>query len=456
MIEINRKTIFLLVAMPTTAILLYWLIKSSKDDFEDEVEEKKKSVVTSRQTTIEIPIPSKAVGAVIGRQGQTIKELQEKSGAKINFRDDNRADDSDRTLLIRGTPEAAQSAECLVRKVIADMPVIVQEEITVPSHCLGRIIGRNGETIRQMSRASKTKIYIDRTKDDYRDQPRVVTISGAKAQIEIAKSLIQEKIAEEEAFRARAAVSAANREKRKGHGQTSSALQGQPGGDMRNNNIAAVAPFNQEPEDVRGDGDSELMLQTVPWPENKEYVEVYVSAVANPGIFWVQIVSSMALKLDELTADMSRHYGQNIEKPPNSVKIGDYVAAPFENDVSWYRAKVMEIKDDELDLFYMDYGDSGYLTKDKVRPLSAEYLQLPIQSIECRLARVKPNGEQWSEESIDKFEDLTYACKWKVLMAKAESYSGSTPHLTLIDTNSEKDVNINEEVVNQGFGVWET
>ena len=38
-----------------------------------------------------------------------------------------------------------------------------------------------------MSRASKTKIYIDRTKDDYRDQPRVVTISGAKAQIEIAK-----------------------------------------------------------------------------------------------------------------------------------------------------------------------------------------------------------------------------------------------------------------------------
>ena len=56
-------------------------------------------------------------------------------------------------------------------------------------------------------------------------------------------------------------------------------------------------------------------------------------------------------------------------QPPDSVKIGDYVAAPFENDVSWYRAKVMEIKDDELDLFYMDYGDSGYLTKDKVRPL---------------------------------------------------------------------------------------
>ena len=37
---------------------------------------------------------------------------------------------------------------------------------------------------------------------------------------------------------------------------------------------------------------------------------MYVSAVANPGIFWVQIVSSTALKLDELTARMSRHYSE--------------------------------------------------------------------------------------------------------------------------------------------------
>ena len=44
-------------------------------DAEEDVEEKQKSVVTSRQTTIEMAIPRKAVGAVIGRQGQTIKEV---------------------------------------------------------------------------------------------------------------------------------------------------------------------------------------------------------------------------------------------------------------------------------------------------------------------------------------------------------------------------------------------
>ena len=46
------------------------------------------------------------------------------------------------------------------------------------------------------------------------------------------------------------------------------------------------------------------------------------------------------------------------------------MAAPFENEASWYRAKVMDVKDEELDLFYVDYGDSGYLTRDKVRHLS--------------------------------------------------------------------------------------
>lgn len=38
-----------------------------------------------------------------------------------------------------------------------------------------------------MSRASRAKVYIDRTRDDYHDTERIVTITGTKEQIEIAK-----------------------------------------------------------------------------------------------------------------------------------------------------------------------------------------------------------------------------------------------------------------------------
>ena len=36
-----------------------------------------------------------------------------------------------------------------------------------------------------------------------------------------------------------------------------------------------------------------------------------------------------------------------------------FVAAPFENDTSWYRGKVMGVNGDELDLFFVNYGDSA-------------------------------------------------------------------------------------------------
>lgn len=41
---------------------------------EEEIEEKRR-VTTSRQTIIELNVPAKAVGAVIGRQGANIKKV---------------------------------------------------------------------------------------------------------------------------------------------------------------------------------------------------------------------------------------------------------------------------------------------------------------------------------------------------------------------------------------------
>ena len=61
----------------------------------------------------------------------------------MNFKDDAKDNtDDDRTLLIRGTTESAQIAEYMVRRALADLPVIVQDEVWVPGYCLGRIIGK--------------------------------------------------------------------------------------------------------------------------------------------------------------------------------------------------------------------------------------------------------------------------------------------------------------------------
>ena len=54
------------------------------------------------------------------------------------------------------------------------------------------------------------------------------------------------------------------------------------------------------------------------------------------------------------------------------VREGDMVAAPFDADKSWYRAEVCHVEDDKVDLYYRDFGDSCWVTKDRIRQLRFE------------------------------------------------------------------------------------
>lgn len=47
-------------------------------------------VKTSRMKTIEMKIPNSVVGVVIGRAGSNIKEIQEKTDTRINFKDNGK------------------------------------------------------------------------------------------------------------------------------------------------------------------------------------------------------------------------------------------------------------------------------------------------------------------------------------------------------------------------------
>lgn len=44
------------------------------------------------------------------------------------------------------------------------------------------------------------------------------------------------------------------------------------------------------------------------FPKGRDFVEVYVSAIATPGHFWVQTIGAMALDLDRLSNTMTRFY----------------------------------------------------------------------------------------------------------------------------------------------------
>lgn len=423
-----QKTV-LLLALPATVVLLYWLLKRNDDD-----DDPADHIVTSRQATIEVRVPRDMVGAVIGREGANIKKVQEKTNCRINFKDDHGpAEGPERIAIIRGKPGNAQEAELLIRTMIQNQPVILTEEMFVPQKTLGRIIGKGGVSVKEMQRISQAKIKVDsgplNSTDRNPDSLKQITIKGSMDQIASAKALIEEKVQEDIACRARIEVNASHRERR------------------------------VKKQRYRDSGDSARPVKTE-WPSHShdDYVEVYVSAVEHPGHFWVQLVSSESTQLDKMITDMTDYYTENPEQNQlENVKVGDLVAAPFEQDNQWYRATVNSVDQGVLDLYYVDFGDSIYLPVDQIRSLRHDYLYLPFQALECRLANVEPVDKEWSDEATDLFESLVYCAQWKVIMARTidveHMETSEHPLLELVDTSVEQDINIGEKLVQAGFAM---
>ncbi|XP_067122876.1 tudor and KH domain-containing protein homolog [Centruroides vittatus] len=355
-------------------------------------------------------------------------------------------DNEERTVVIRGAPEDAQLAENIINKLVAEQPEIFTEQIYVPSRSCGRIIGKNGESIKWISKTSKAKVSIDSSSEFKKvdGQTRIV-LRGTREQIDIAIGLIDEKLAEEEALRRQVELVSANRPTR---------YKGK------------LCLENTTEQGAESDRLQESLMPT----GSDGFLEVFVSAVESPSQFWVQLVGTKSIQLDRMVEDMTSFYGQleNRELTKlSSVSAGHLVAAPFPHDNLWYRAKVTDVAEDDYSLgeskvivFYVDFGDEGTLTLKQLFALRPEFLVVPFQAIECRLGNVVPRDKEWTKEAVACFERLAYNAQWKPIMAKPINYivkdtdaKASIACVMLIDTNSETDINVAEELIRREYGV---
>jgi len=89
----------------------------------------------------------------------------------------------------------------------------------------------------------------------------------------------------------------------------------------------------------------------------------------------------------------------------------------------WYRAEVVTVNEekDEVTARLVDVG--GYVTVpiDDLRQIRVDFVTIPFQSTECRLANLVPaEGSTWSTEALTQFKSLTSG---NVLQAHVAGYS---------------------------------
>ncbi|XP_040268558.1 tudor and KH domain-containing protein isoform X2 [Bufo bufo] len=413
---------------------------------------------------LRMTIPRHAAELIIGPDGAILGQLKTQSHAHIAVTADG---GGDRQLTLQGSPSQVRQTQQLLHRILQDGAAL-RVKLPFPASSMGRIIGKGGERIREISRTSGAHIDCERRAESS-TPTRCITVSGTRQQ-----TLLQKAAEEEAAVQRRAAESSTFRSCRKEIIAVKKRERERPPEDEETRLRPREALRTTEdipPEDKTATQENmadctyNICKFEVPSPDFSfhadEYVDVYVSAVENPEHFWIQILGSRSSQLDKLTTEMSDHYQRQRRGAEPEIQVGDIVAALFHTDRIWYRAEVLGfLKNGNVDLYYVDYGDNWATARENLFPLRSDFLSLPFQAIECCLSGVAPCGGSWSEKALDTFDALSHCAEWKPLLAKISSFPSAGVsrcfQIQLYDPSRDPMLDIGLELIRQGYATERT
>lgn len=105
------------------------------------------------------------------------------------------------------------------------------------------------------------------------------------------------------------------------------------------------------------------------------------------------------------------------------------------------------------DVRFIDFGGYTSIAPESLRQISADFMTLPFQAVECLLSNLKLIADEWSYESIRVLRQLTDGV---VLQAQVAGYSlDNLPEVYLYACLSPSNVRfINQELVARGLARW--
>jgi len=158
--------------------------------------------------TVEVAVPPNFIGLVIGKGGESIKRIQAESGTKVQF-DSNRTDSrGNKICSISGPPDCVRRAEEMIQEIIdtgasnqrsgGGNRFVGGQEVRypVPANRCGAVIGRGGDTIRQIKAQSGCDIELDKMSKMPGGDEKVFIIRGPPDRIPFAQQLINDKVRE--------------------------------------------------------------------------------------------------------------------------------------------------------------------------------------------------------------------------------------------------------------------
>ncbi|NXA07192.1 TDRD5 protein, partial [Sapayoa aenigma] len=194
-------------------------------------------------------------------------------------------------------------------------------------------------------------------------------------------------------------------------------------------------------------------LCSLPPLKRRCLVGVVVEFVVSPSQFYIHICSrETSYKLQDLMFEMRHLYSHKLVSdkyvmPESAVRPGQLCCVAVSK--WWYRVVIHRVvSDQEVEVFYADYGHLQIVQKSWLRFLKWHYLKLPAQAIPCSLAWVKPVEGSWSPAATLLFKNL---CRFKELVGIVDDYVDGVLHLFLCDTSTKEDVYFHSVLRDMGY-----
>ncbi|XP_058035782.1 insulin-like growth factor 2 mRNA-binding protein 3 isoform X7 [Ahaetulla prasina] len=150
---------------------------------------------------LRILVPTQFVGAIIGKEGATIRNITKQTQSKIDIHRKENAGAAEKPITIHSTPEGCSTACKIIMEIMQkeaqdtkfteDIPL----KILAHNNFVGRLIGKEGRNLKKIEQDTDTKITISPLQDLTLYNPeRTITVKGsidtcAKAEEEIMKKI---------------------------------------------------------------------------------------------------------------------------------------------------------------------------------------------------------------------------------------------------------------------------
>ncbi|GCC30239.1 hypothetical protein chiPu_0008687, partial [Chiloscyllium punctatum] len=181
---------------------------------------------------------------------------------------------------------------------------------------------------------------------------------------------------------------------------------------------------------------------------NASYVG-FVEYVINPSDFWIR-TSEYNDEFECLMINIRNHYnkvGINEELIQKPVP-GLFCCARYSKDLHFYRALITDVLDDQLRVFFVDFGNAEVVDFDAVKSLPAEYMNLPTLAMNCSIAHIFPIEEVWTKDATNFFKKAVFN---KKLFISVVSRQGSRYVIDIKDMEYTEQLSISIMMLEAGY-----